>query len=331
MTPLATQLQFRLDQRRRWFENEWFFKWHHIGGQRVIEIDTFDGRQARYAGIKFSGSARSVFWDAIARGLRREIIEQFAWIEERARIYARPQAEMAIDECPALLAAFAQALRRSAVNKDRILRGNGINFPAEQDAGTWMGASSGEINMQATALKAALFPPPIATETPTKPRATNKNAKPLPKYEVALSFAGEQREYVEAVANALRTRGIAVFYDRFEIVTLWGKDGTEFFHHLFTADTAYVVMFISKNYVEKEWTRHERRSALSRAIEEVGEYVLPVRFDDSPVPGLPATVQYLRSEDYTPEELAGLITKKIGLSASTLGGEEGRALSAPGE
>ncbi len=331
MTPVATQLQFRLDQRRLWFENEWFFKWHHIGGQRVVEIDMFDGRQARYAGIKFSGSARDVFWNAIARGLRREIIEQFAWIEERVRIYARAQAEMAIDECAVLLTAFANTVRHSAVNKDRILRGDGINFPAEHDAGIWMGASSGEINSQAIALKAALFPPAGATVTPAKPRAANESAKPLPKYEVALSFAGEQREYVEAVANALRACGIAVFYDRFEIVNLWGKDGTEFFHHLFAADSAYVVMFISKNYVEKEWTRHERRSALSRAIVEVGEYVLPVRFDDSPVPGLPATVQYLKSEDYTPEELAGLIAEKIGLSAPTLSGQEAGALSAPGE
>jgi hypothetical protein len=54
MTPTATELQFRLDQRRRWFDNEWFFKWHHIGGQHVVEIDTFDGRMARYSGIKFT-------------------------------------------------------------------------------------------------------------------------------------------------------------------------------------------------------------------------------------------------------------------------------------
>ena len=45
--------------------------------------------------------------------------------------------------------------------------------------------------------------------------------------------------------------------------------------------TAYVVVFISKAYVEKTWPRHERRAALSRMIQEQGEYVLPVRFDDT--------------------------------------------------
>ena len=36
------------------------------------------------------------------------------------------------------------------------------------------------------------------------------------KYQVALSFAGEQRDYVEDVALHLRNRSIAVFYDGFE-------------------------------------------------------------------------------------------------------------------
>lgn len=42
-------------------------------------------------------------------------------------------------------------------------------------------------------------------------------------YEVALSFAGENRGYVREVACALQARGIAVFYDEFEKIDLWGK------------------------------------------------------------------------------------------------------------
>jgi hypothetical protein len=134
------------------------------------------------------------------------------------------------------------------------------------------------------------------------------------KYQVALSFAGEQRDYVERVARSLHAKGVAVFYDRFEALTLWGKDGVEFFHQLFAADTAYVIMFISKEYVEKKWTRHERRSALSRAIAEEGEYVLPVRFDDTEVPGVPDTLQYLKASDYSPEALAVSLCTKIGVN-----------------
>jgi hypothetical protein len=43
-------------------------------------------------------------------------------------------------------------------------------------------------------------------------------------YEVVLSFAGEEREYVEEVAQILAASGVLVFYDKFERATLWGKD-----------------------------------------------------------------------------------------------------------
>jgi hypothetical protein len=43
-------------------------------------------------------------------------------------------------------------------------------------------------------------------------------------FDVALSFAGEDREYVGTIANQLRARGIRLFYDQYEQVTLWGKD-----------------------------------------------------------------------------------------------------------
>ena len=52
-------------------------------------------------------------------------------------------------------------------------------------------------------------------------------------YEVALSFAGEEREYVEKVARTLQSRGIEVFYDEFEQVSLWGADLVEELHDVF--------------------------------------------------------------------------------------------------
>ena len=134
-----------------------------------------------------------------------------------------------------------------------------------------------------------------------------------PKYQVALSFAGEQRDYVEEVARHLEKRAIAVFYDGFERVRLWGRSGTEEFHKAFARQSAYVVMFISQAYVEKAWTRHERQSALSRMIHEQEEYILPVRFDDTLVPGLPADVIYERASEHTPAQLSAMIADKLGI------------------
>ena len=47
------------------------------------------------------------------------------------------------------------------------------------------------------------------------------------RWDVALSFAGAQREYVERVAAALKARGVRCFYDADEQVRLWGKNLAE--------------------------------------------------------------------------------------------------------
>ena len=134
----------------------------------------------------------------------------------------------------------------------------------------------------------------------------------IEKYDVALSFAGEQRVYVERVGQELISKEIAIFYDRIEeeIVRLWGGSLTENLHEVYENSSHYVIMFISKEYVEKAWTTHERRSALSGAI--LGKTkILPVRFDDTPVPGLPTDIAYLQTSDYTPVELARMVAKKL--------------------
>ncbi|WP_326522955.1 TIR domain-containing protein [Sphingomonas sp.] len=133
-------------------------------------------------------------------------------------------------------------------------------------------------------------------------------------FQVALSFAGEQRAYVHDVAQALAARHVAVFYDEFQANALWGKDGAEHFHHVYANDAQYVVMFISAEYVAKAWTRQERRAAISRQMKDAAEYILPVRFDDSEVPGLPDTLQFLRADRFTPAQLAVEIAKKIGVA-----------------
>jgi hypothetical protein len=43
-------------------------------------------------------------------------------------------------------------------------------------------------------------------------------------FEVALSFAGEDRAYVEMVARFLKAHGLSLFYDEDLQTSLWGKD-----------------------------------------------------------------------------------------------------------
>ena len=134
------------------------------------------------------------------------------------------------------------------------------------------------------------------------------------KYDVALSFAGEQRGYVEKVAQELKSLDLIVFYDGFkeEKVRLWGRNLGEVLQEVYEYKADFVVMFISKEYVEKPWPTHERRSAISGAIQKKPDHLLTVRFDDTPVPGLQTDRAFLPASDYKPPELAQMIYEKLG-------------------
>ena len=108
------------------------------------------------------------------------------------------------------------------------------------------------------------------------------------RWDVALSFAGAQRGYVEQVAEALQAQGVRCFYDADEQIDLWGKYLAEELPRIYAEESAAVVVFVSAEYAARDWTRLERRVALGRAVRERREYVLPARFDDTPLPGLRA-------------------------------------------
>ncbi|MBU3129005.1 toll/interleukin-1 receptor domain-containing protein [Clostridium tagluense] len=130
-------------------------------------------------------------------------------------------------------------------------------------------------------------------------------------YDVALSFAGEDREYVDKVAEILNAIGLKVFYDKHEQVGLWGKNLYVHLDTIYQNSAQYCVMFISKYYKEKLWTNHEREIAQARSFAQNEEYILPARFDDTVIPGIRNTIGYLDLRIFTPEEFAKLIAKKV--------------------
>ena len=131
-------------------------------------------------------------------------------------------------------------------------------------------------------------------------------------YEIVLSFAGEDRAYVEKVAELLRDNDVSLFYDNYEEATLWGKNLTEHLHKVYSGSGRYCVMFISAAYAEKVWPTHERRSAFEKAIESKEEYLLPARFDDTVIPGLHKHIVYTDLRRKTPHDLVKLIMQKLG-------------------
>lgn len=133
-------------------------------------------------------------------------------------------------------------------------------------------------------------------------------------YDVCLSFAGEDRPYVDEVNKHLKEMGIRSFYDYDEQDKLWGEELTEYLDKVYREQSRFCVMFVSKDYVRKVWTIHERRSALARGLENPGQaYVLPARFDDTPVPGIRPSVGYIDLRNFTPRRLAEMIARRLGV------------------
>lgn len=133
-------------------------------------------------------------------------------------------------------------------------------------------------------------------------------------YDITLSFAGEDREYVKRIADTLTELGVKVFYDDYYKADLWGENLFTHLDEIYQNKAKFCVMFLSKKYKEKVWTNHERESAQARALTEKGSYILPIRLDETEIPGIRKTIGYIDGNKHTPDEISQLILKKLGFN-----------------
>jgi hypothetical protein len=131
-------------------------------------------------------------------------------------------------------------------------------------------------------------------------------------YDAAFSFAGEDREIARSLATKMRDAGYSIFFDDFEKAKLWGEDLTVSLKDIYKNRARFCVMFVSGHYAKKPWTNHERQAAISRAFNEKSAYILPIRLDDTDLPGLPDTVGYVDYRSTDESELLGLLWQKLG-------------------
>jgi len=130
-------------------------------------------------------------------------------------------------------------------------------------------------------------------------------------FDVALSFAGDDRDFVRDVAEGLKREGLRIFFDEDYAAETWGEDLVEYFDQVYRVKSRFAIIFISRHYADKMWPRHERRSALARALEQRSAYVLPVRLDDTQLEGLRPTVGYVDARRVGLAALLRLAVQKI--------------------
>ena len=118
-------------------------------------------------------------------------------------------------------------------------------------------------------------------------------------YDVAISFAGEERHIAKSIALGLRDKNFSVFFDEFESAMMWGSDLGQLLDVIYRKKAHFCMVLISRSYQQKIWTKHEFRSALSRRITENPNYILPIRIDDTELDGLQPTTGYVRYKELT--------------------------------
>ncbi len=124
-------------------------------------------------------------------------------------------------------------------------------------------------------------------------------------FDFALSFAGEDRTIVDSIANKLIEKKIKVFYDNFFKADLLGKDLSEHFKKTYGGNKSrFVVIFISKNYILKDWTNFEFEIAKEEEKTRKVEYILPVRLDNTIFQGMSRNKAYI---NYNKEGLEGTV------------------------
>jgi tetratricopeptide (TPR) repeat protein len=130
-------------------------------------------------------------------------------------------------------------------------------------------------------------------------------------FDIAISFAGEDRDIAKEFAVKLTKSGLRIFYDDYEQANLLGETLTEYLIDIYKNKASFCLVLVSKHYIVKRWTRHEWKAAQARAFEEYDKaYILPIRIDDSELPGLLPTIGYMTLKKDNLSDIVNVILQK---------------------
>ena len=154
------------------------------------------------------------------------------------------------------------------------------------------------------------------------------------RFEVALSFPGEQRDYVERVAEELEyvLGADACFYDRFYEAQLARPNLDLLLHEIDGERSGLVVVFVCADYDEKLWCGIEWRRIRERGAIGADREMMYVRLGEGQVAGMTRLDGYLDGNLRPPEAVARMIVGRVRLGGGGAHASVGHPASgSPGE
>lgn len=136
------------------------------------------------------------------------------------------------------------------------------------------------------------------------------------RFRVALSFAGEKREYVAKIAAILAERfgEAAVLYDKYHEAEFARSDLAFHLQNLYHAGSDLIVVVVCENYGSKEWCGLEWNAIFDLLKKRKNEEIMLCRFDLAAVRGLYSTAGFVELDDKTAEYAAARILERLALN-----------------
>lgn len=150
---------------------------------------------------------------------------------------------------------------------------------------------------------------------------------PPEKFLVAFSLAGEERDFVRGIAEAVEQqlgRDTVFYYEWFEH-WLAGADADLKLQRLYGQNCALAVVCVSRAYVNKPWTLAENEAIRARLMQSRGsqdprqpQAILPIRVGDGELLDIPFNTIVPDVRSRTTDEAASLIIDRLRLLVADL-------------
>jgi len=131
------------------------------------------------------------------------------------------------------------------------------------------------------------------------------------RFDFAISYAGEDERVAESLANLLTNHGASVYFARLVQTRLLGTRMSREFGKAFGPKTKFFVPIISHHYANKTYALYEWEIAVRESKKRRGEFILPLRLDDTPLVGLPMDVGYADLRNISIETVSQRLIGKL--------------------
>ncbi|MCU0812262.1 MAG: TIR domain-containing protein [Thiobacillaceae bacterium] len=137
------------------------------------------------------------------------------------------------------------------------------------------------------------------------------------RFKIALSFPGEHRGFVEPVAARLADRvgRDRVLYDKYYEAEFARPDLDTYLQRLYHDESELIAVFLCADYERKDWCGLEWRAIRDLIKKRQTSTVMPLRFDNTEIPGLFSTDGYVWIGGRSPQEIADLILQRLQVNA----------------